>query len=300
MRKNKIIKFFDRSSKLNLNNKNYYNFVKDLLNLQLKDDIKKGDITTDSLRMNKKAKARIIAKEKGIIAGLQEFKLLYKNCILKFRKKDGDKIKKGDIIVEIKGNIKELLKLERTGLNILQRMSGISTLTYNLNKKIKNKAFIGATRKTHFGAIDKRAVSLGNGLTHRLDLSDVILIKNNHIKALKSVKKAIQLAAKNTKTGYIEIEVENEKQALTAAKEIALLKTKKHFALMLDNIKPVKIKSIIKKLKKENLYRFVLLEASGGITPKNIKEHAQTGIDIISLGFITHSAKALDISQEII
>ena len=301
MRKNKTLKFFDRSGKLNLKNREYYNFVKDFLNLQLKDDVKKGDITTDILKISKRAKARVLAKDDGIIAGLQELGLLYAGCVLRFRKKDGDKIKKGNIIVEIQGNLKELLILERTGLNIIQRMSGIATATYELNKKIKNKVLVGATRKTQLGPLDKRAVALGNGLTHRLDLSDAILIKDNHIKALgNDIGKIIEMTEKNKKTEHIEVEVENEKQALTAAKKIRSLKTKKHFALMLDNIKPDRIKSIIKKLKKENLHGLVLLEASGGITFENIQEYAASGVDFISLGCSTHSVKSLNISQEIV
>ena len=147
--------------------------------------------------------------------------------------------------------------------------------------------------------IDKKAVSVGKGLTHRLSLDDGILIKNNHLKLLgNNIKKALRLALKN-KSKYIEIEVRNEKQALEAAKTISKLKSKKLFAIMFDNTKASTIKESIKKINSKYNKKKILFEASGGINLDNIEKYSKTGVDVISLGYITHSAKALDMSLKI-
>ena len=193
-------------------------------------------------------------------------------------------------------------------LNILQRMSGIATMTYNTKKLIKNNCFISGTRKTLFPLIDKKAISVGGGLTHRLNLNGSMLIKDNHLRLLSgNVEKALNLANKNKKTKYIEIEVKNEKEALEAARAIKKIKSKKLFAIMFDNMEAPMIKNIIIKinniLKNKNNdkknKRIVLFEASGNINEKNILEYSKTGVDVISLGFLTHSVKAFDMSLDI-
>jgi nicotinate-nucleotide pyrophosphorylase (carboxylating) len=315
MRDKLVLEFWDRSNQLNIKNKQYRSFVEDLINKQLKEDIGKGDITTDSLIDNKKIKVKITAKQDGIIAGIEELSLIDGFKIKKY-KKEGDKVKNNDIILEIEGNAKKILSYERTLLNIMQRMSGIATLTYNLNKKIGNNCFIAGTRKTILGLLDKKAVSVGHGLTHRLNLNDFILIKDNHLKILNhNIEKALKLANKN-KTKYIEIEVKNEKEALRAAKTISNFKFNKMFAILFDNMKCSMIKNTINKInnlinkktinniKNKNynnkkLKNKILFEASGNINEKNIKEYSKTGVDVISLGMLTHSVKAFDLSLEI-
>ena len=297
-----VLEFWDRSGELRVNNVAYKNFIKKLFDLLLKSDINGEDITTNSLIKKKSIYAHIIAKEDGVIAGLEEFRFLNKGFKLSILKKDGDKIKKGDIIAEINGSNKKMLSMERTSLNLLQRMSGIATLTNSLNKKLRHKIKIAATRKTLWGLLDKKAVSVGGGLTHRLSLNDGVIIKDNHLKIIGyDFKKAIN-SVKN-KSRYIEIEVENAKRALNAAKVIKNIviksKNRNSFVIMLDKIKPGEIKSVIKELKIQNLYKYMMLEASGNITSKNIKEYSYCGVDVISMGSITNSSKVLDMSLKV-
>ena len=321
MRKGLALEFWDRSEYLGINNKKYQNYVNKLINEKLQEDASDEDVTTNSLiNKNKNIKAVIIAKQDGIIAGLDEISLILKDKKIKINKNknDGDKIKNNGIILEIYGNARKILAYERTLLNILQRMSGIATLTNNTKKLIKNNCFISATRKTLFPLIDKKAVSIGGGLTHRLNLNDSILIKDNHLRLLNdNIEKALKLANKSNKTKYAEIEVKNEKEALEATRAIYSLKSKKLFAIMFDNMEASMIKDTIKKinnmlninnkpnekLKNKNddkhNKRIILFEASGNINEKNILEYRKTGVDVISLGFLTHSVKAFDLSLEI-
>lgn len=301
-RDDRVLEFWDRSSELSIKNKNYRNFVNGIFSLLLKSDIKNKDLTTNSLIANKKnISACIVAKENGVIAGLEEFGFLNKDLKLKFLKKDGSKIKNGNVIVKIYGDAKKILERERTNLNLLQRMSGIATLTNQLNRKLKNNTKIAATRKTLWSLLDKKAVSIGGGLTHRLNLNEGVIIKDNHLKMLNcNIEKALKMVRNRSK--YIEIEVESKKQAFEAAKAIKELIEKENkniFAIMLDKIKPNEIKKITKELKKQSLYRDVLFEASGNINENNLQEYADCGIDVISMGQITNSAKVLNMSMEV-
>ncbi|MCH8329671.1 MAG: carboxylating nicotinate-nucleotide diphosphorylase [Nanoarchaeota archaeon] len=326
MRKKLVLEFFDRGRILNLKNKEYYSYIKSLFDIQLKEDIDKGDVTTNSLiSKNKRIKAYIVAKQNGIVAGIEESKLLTKSEKVKIIKKDGSKVKNKDIILEIQGNARKIMGYERTLLNIMQRMSGIATLTYNTKKIVKGNCFIAATRKTLPHLIDKKAVSVGTALTHRLNLNDFILIKDNHLAILNAgkssifgtnfvgndIEKALKLANKS-KTKYIEIEVKNQKEALKAAKVISNLKTKKLFAILFDNMDALTIKNTIieinnminknlknKKNKLKNKKNNILFEASGNINEKNANKYSKTGVDVVSLGMLTHSAKVLDMSLEI-
>ena len=189
----------------------------------------------------------------------------------------------------------------------MQRMSGIATETRHLVDLLRDhKTRIAATRKTNWRYLDKKAVFLGGGLTHRFGLWDSILIKDNHLEALKCdgiknpVEKAITLVSQFVdKVGFIEIETTGQDDAIRAARKFKQLKLKKPCITMLDNVTPNEIEQIIKKLKSKNLYDYVLLEASGNITPENIIEYAKTGVDVLSMGYLTHSAKIFDISLEI-
>jgi len=308
MRNKLVLEFWDRSKELNIKNKKYKSYVEKFFKEKLEQDVGKGDITTNSLiSKNKNVKAFVIARENGILAGMEEVSLLINVFKVKKYKKDGDKVKNNDKILEIYGNARKILNYERTLLNILQRMSGIATLTYETKKPVKNNCFIAGTRKTLFPLFDEKALSVGGALTHRLDLSSAILVKDSHLEVLNDdVKKAVILVSKNKKTKYIEIEVKNEKESLEAAETIIKLKSKKLFAIMFDNMKPsiikktiIKIHNLINKNSIHNDKKIILFEASGGINQENIKEYAKTGVDIISLGILTHSAKTLNISLEI-
>jgi nicotinate-nucleotide pyrophosphorylase (carboxylating) len=185
-------------------------------------------------------------------------------------------------------------------------MSGIATETKRLSNLIgDHETKIASTRKTLWRYLDKKAVYLGGGLTHRLGLWDSILIKDNHLQALrargesKPVQKALTKAAKFAgRVDFIEIEVANQEEAWAAAKKFKQLRLRKPCIIMLDNWTSTAIAQMIEKLRKTKLYDYVLLEASGNITPENIKEYAKTGIDVISLGYLTHSARILDMSLE--
>lgn len=300
-----ILEFWDRSKELNIKNNEYRNFVDKFLSILLKNDIKNNDLTTNSLiKTNKNVSAMIVAKEDGVFAGFEEFTLLNKDLKIEQLKNNGDKIRIGDMLVKISGDARKILERERTSLNLLQRMSGIATLTNSLNEKLNDRIKIAATRKTLWGVIDKKAVSIGGGLTHRLNLNGGIIIKDNHLKIFNhSIEKALKITKNKSK--YIEIEVGNKKQALDSAKAIKKSiennksNNKNLFAIMLDNINPKKVKSIINELKNDNLYDYVLLEASGNINYNNIEEYADCGVDVISMGCITNSAKILNMSMEI-
>ena len=275
--------------------------IEEKLRSFLKEDLGQGDITTHLLIPEKvMVQAEIIAKETGVAAGIEEALILLESLGIKAKPlvKDGQKIAKGKVLIKIEGNAKNVLASERTVLNLLARMSGIATFTNRIVRKIRKagyKTVIACTRKTAPGLeyFDKKAVLLGGGDTHRLHLDDMILIKDNHIAIVGSVKEAVKLAKKQASfSKKIEVEVSDVNEAMEAAKAGADI-------IMLDNFTPEKIKDAINRLKKENLRDKVLIEASGGINEKNIVNFADAGVDIISLGALTHSAKALDISLEI-
>jgi nicotinate-nucleotide pyrophosphorylase (carboxylating) len=267
----------------------------------LAEDIGQGDITTAlGIPADNSAEAEVIAKESGVIAGIEEAKILLEYLGLKVENlvADGEKVKEKNILMRISGDTRTVLSVERTLLNIISRMSGIATTTRNLMDKIRKarlKTKVACTRKVAPGLLyfDKKAVLIGGGDTHRLHLDDMILIKDNHIAVVGSVKTAIKTVRKNASfSKKIEVEVTKVKDVLTAAKAGADI-------IMLDNFSTKQIEKTVKLLKKERLYGKVLLEASGGITTENILAYAATGADIVSLGEITDSAKALDISLEI-
>jgi nicotinate-nucleotide pyrophosphorylase (carboxylating) len=300
---------YQRGKELNLKNKNYLGWLERFFDLEYGEDVRSGDITSEAiLTKNKHGRAILKAKQSGIIGGIEEASWFYKKHGLevKILAKDAEKIQKNDTILEVYGKQRDILAAERIGLNILQRMSGIATETRYLVDLLKGyETRIAATRKTHWGYLDKKAVFLGGGLTHRLGLWDSILIKDNHLQALKNngvknpVEKAIAMASMFVdKVGFIEIETTGQDDALRAARKFKQLTLKKPCIIMLDNVKPEEIEQIMEKIRNENLYDYVLLEASGNITRENIQEYAKTGIDVVSLGYLTHSAKVFDMSLE--
>ncbi|MFA3783612.1 carboxylating nicotinate-nucleotide diphosphorylase [Melioribacteraceae bacterium 4301-Me] len=276
-----------------LNKKEILNIV----NNALREDIKTGDITTNSLiPPNKKAKAKLIAKEEGVIAGGFVAKLVFQQLDPKVKwkqfVKDGTYIHKGMTIAEITGSYRALLSGERTALNFLQRMSGIATLTRKfVNKLHGTNTKILDTRKTAPGLriLDKYAVKTGGGENHRMGLYDLIMIKDNHIEAVGSITKAVeQIKAKSPKKVKIEVETKNlreVKEALNCKVDI----------IMLDNMS---LKNMTKAVKLINSK--ALVEASGKMTLDKIKKTANTGVDFISVGALTHSVKALDIGMYIV
>jgi nicotinate-nucleotide pyrophosphorylase (carboxylating) len=267
----------------------------------LAEDIGQGDVTTALIVPAESiAEAEVIAKESGVVAGIEEGKILLETLGLKVQTfvKDGEKIKDNQVLMRISGDTKTILSAERTFINILSRMSGIATVTRKLTEKIKKaklKTRVACTRKTAPGLLyfDKKAVLIGGGDTHRLHLDDMILIKDNHIIVAGSVAKAVKKVREEASfSKKIELEVTRVKDALVAAKAGVDV-------IMLDNFSPKQIESAIRLLKKAGFFGKILLEASGGITAQNILAFASTGIDIVSLGELTDSIKALDISLEV-
>jgi len=269
-----------------------FNSKKQLLQF-LAEDIGKEDITSNLLP-KKRITVKIISRENAIVAGTQYAKGIFriKGCDSRIMIKDGSKIKPNQTIMTITGNAGNILTCERTALNLLTRMSGIATQTNTLVKKIPKKTKLYATRKTAPGLryFDKEAVEIGGGKKHRLTLDEMVMIKDNHIAVGNSLLSLIRKAKKKYKE--FEVEVENTPDAIIAAKEGATI-------IMLDNVTPIQIKKTIQVLKNQKLRNKVMLEASGGISSKNISKYGQTGVDIISVGSITNSVKGIDMSLEI-
>ena len=256
-----------------------------------------GDITSESLFTDEYAKAHIISKQDCIIAGLNEITNVFNKTGAKteLKVKNGDFVKSGTIISFVSGNAISILKGERLAMNIIGRMSGIATETKKLLdicKLINPNVKVAATRKTTpgFRKYEKKAVVIGGGEPHRLGLYDVVMIKDNHIKIIGSVEKAITKIKGIVKNKIIEVEVENEKDALTAAKLNVDV-------IMLDNFDPINGEKVAKKIRQIN--KKILIETSGGINSSNISKYASFA-DRISLGYITHSIKSIDFSLEII
>ena len=268
-------------------------YINSVVKKALDEDLKpRGDITTNLISLkNKKSKAKIIAKQNGIIAGLDfckaAFKLVGKEASFKTKIKDGKKIKKNKVIAEIKAKTKTILIAERTALNFLNHASGIATLTNQYVNKVNKKTKICCTRKTtpNLRLLEKYAVKKGGGYNHRYNLSDEILIKDNHISAENNLKKLIKKAIKTKKV--ITVEIENAKQL----NKVLGIKFKR---ILFDNMSPKQLKKCLKICK--NKYE---TEYSGNATLKNIKKISNIGINRISVGAITHSAKSFDVSLEL-
>lgn len=262
----------------------------------LEEDIGHGDITTSAIiRDSLEAKGLIIAKEDFVLAGIgvasECFKTLDPEIIFKERFGDGNKVKARKVIAEVKGNAQTILMAERVALNFLQRLSGIATLTSKYVEKIKGtKAKIVDTRKTTPGlrVLEKYAVRMGGGFNHRFGLYDAVLIKDNHIELSGSIKKAVEnVKGKTSHTTRIEVEARSLKEVKDALQSGVDI-------IMLDNMDLETTGKAVKLIKGK-----ALIEASGNINLDNVREMAKTGVDLISIGAITHSAPAVDISLEI-
>jgi nicotinate-nucleotide pyrophosphorylase (carboxylating) len=275
--------------------------LEEKLQKMLAEDIGQGDITTSLIvPENRNAEAKVIVKESGIAAGIEEAKILLESLGLTVKTlvSDGEKIRTKRALMEIAGDTRTILSVERTLLNLLSRMSGIATTTRKLVEKVQKaglKTRVACTRKTVPGLLyfDKKAVLIGGGDTHRLHLDDMVLIKDNHIAVAGSVEAAIKrVREKVSFSKKVEVEVTEVDDVLVAAKSGVDI-------IMLDNFSPKRIEKAVKLLKEAGFFGKVLLEASGGITAENIMAFASTNADIVSLGEITDSPKSLDLSMEI-
>ncbi|WP_077369377.1 carboxylating nicotinate-nucleotide diphosphorylase [Anaerosalibacter sp. Marseille-P3206] len=268
--------------------------VDDIIKKALEEDCTFKDITTSSIvKYNSNCQVELIDKENGIIAGLEVFERVFNilgGVNISFNKKDGDYVNVGEVIGTIKGNAHNILVGERVALNFLQRMSGIATTTYKaVNLIVGTKAKILDTRKTtpNLRILEKYAVTVGGGYNHRFNLSDGVLIKDNHIDAAGGITEAIKRVKNNIPFGRkIEVEAENleqVKEALEAGADI----------IMLDNMNIDMMEKAVKLVDKR-----CATEASGNISLDNINSIANTGVDFISLGMLTHTIKSLDISMK--
>jgi nicotinate-nucleotide pyrophosphorylase (carboxylating) len=275
--------------------------IEDRLKQMLADDIGQGDVTASAIIPSKlMVEAEVVAKAEGVAAGIQEATILCESLGLNVRADvyDGTKIASNQVLMKILGDAQTILSVERTVLNLLSRMSGIATATRNLTDQLKAanyKGKIAATRKSAPGLLyfDKKAVILGSGDPHRLHLDDMVLIKDNHIAIVGSAQEAVKQAKANSSfTKKVEVEITKTDDAVPVAIAGADI-------IMLDNFSPGQVNDVVEQLKKAGFNGKVLLEVSGGITNANILEYAKTKVDIISIGELTHSVKALDISLEI-
>jgi nicotinate-nucleotide pyrophosphorylase (carboxylating) len=266
----------------------------------LEEDIGQGDITTHLIIPEKAVvEAEIVVKESGVVAGIEEALVICESLKLKAKAlaSDGNRVKLKTPILHIVGDARTLLSAERTLLNILSRMSGIATTTSSLARKVAaQKSRVACTRKTApgLGYFDKKAVLVGGGETHRLHLDDLVLIKDNHTRIVGNVGDAVKKARESVSfSKKIEVETASVEEALEAARAGADI-------VMLDNFPPKKARDVVLLLRKEGLRDGVLLEASGRINAENIMDYARAGVDVISVGEITHSPKALDMSLEVV
>lgn len=269
-------------------------YVDDVIKRAISEDINYIDVATDYLLdENEKSKAKFISKADGVLCGIEVamrvFSLLDEEFTYTLYKKDGENVRKGDIIAEIEGRTIYLLKGERTALNLLQHMSGIATLTNECVQQIEGtEATIADTRKTLPGlrSLQKYAVTCGGGKNHRYNLSDCAMLKDNHIDAKGGITPAVK--ALREKIGHtVKIEVETRtldevKEALLAGADI----------IMLDNMDNDTMAEAVKIVDKK-----ALLEASGNLTPERLRSVALLGVDILSIGALTHSVSAFDISM---
>ncbi len=271
--------------------------LKDKLRSMLEEDVAFGDITTEIVVDPEIARAEVVTREPGIAAGISEGCMLLEMCDLEVedRVEDGARVEKGDVLLKFSGLNQSILIVERTLLNLMSRMCGIATATgkfIEVARKVNPRVKIAATRKTAPGLrwFDKRAVSVAGGDTHRIALYDGILVKDNHIAAVGDLALAVRRAKE--KAGFVrkvEVEVADPSEAVGAAKAGADI-------IMLDNMRLNETKEALKKLKSEGLRDAILVEVSGGVSLENVEEIAKTGVDVISVGSLTHSVRSLDLA----
>ena len=278
----------------------------------------RGDVTTQLLFSDHTypAKAVVRAKEDGVLAGLEEVTwfLQQKGIAVTPHKMDGHRISAGAAVLELEGSERSLLETERVCLRVLQRMSGIASMTRRVVDRIVDAGLdtlVVATRKTHWPLLDKKAVYLGGGGTHRVGLWDAVLIKDNHLEGLKRegytetyIEEALtRVWDQRSTVAFIEVEVETEEDACTAAEAYKRRHRpgdEIHCIVMLDNMSPQQIRRVIDRLQARDVYDYVLLEASGGITQTNVLDYAKTGVDAVSMGALTHSPHVLDLNQTLL
>jgi len=261
----------------------------------LEEDMPYGDVTAIPTR---DVEAVIVSKGEGVLAGVEVVKILFDlaEIVVMESKKDGEPIKPGDVVMRLKGKSDSILATERLALNILMRMSGIATATAKMverARRVNPKVVVAATRKTTpgFRIFEKMAVEIGGGDAHRFSLSDCLMLKDNHIAVAGSLERAMKV--KRSFTKKLEVEVGSVGDAIKAAEFGADI-------IMLDNFTPEMVAEAVEELRRRGLREKVIIEVSGSVTPENVAEFAAMDVDVISSGYITHSAPALDFSLRVL
>lgn len=270
-----------------------------ILNYMLEEDYGFGDITSEALiPKDFTVTAKIISKDKGILAGMDIVKEIFKsnNVEIIFNLEDKSEISPGDLLILVNGNARTILYLERTVLNLLMRMSGVATAANEYVDLVEGKVIIAGTRKTSpaLAKFDKYALRIGGADTHRFSLDDMVLIKDNHIEIAGSPIGALKLAQENVSfSKKIEIEVETLEDAIECVSNKADI-------VMLDNMGRDEVKEVIDELNQLDIRENSLIEVSGGINKENILDYVDLGVDIISIGALTHSSKSLNFGMDLV
>lgn len=309
----------DAGNSLNLSNIAYKQWVFRYTFLELEKDLgSSGDVTTKALFVeNNKIRARVVANTAGIVAGLQEieyflvsgdaqFRPRVSNAFsVDFKLKDGDLFSPGQVVLEIEAGVQDLLAVERVMLNLLTRMSNVATFTKRVVESVKDfDVLIAPTRKTLWGLLDKRAVSVGGGGTHRLNLSDAVIVKDNHLDLLeRDFEKVLErIMARDLSVRFVELEVENVDEALRAAEVFVGFLSKgleRIGVIMMDNMSVADIKEALGRIKDAGFYDNLLFEASGGIGEESVLEYAASGVDVVSMGCLTGGVSGVDFGLEV-
>ncbi len=272
--------------------------VKQLIDISFAEDIGEGDHTSlATINVDETGKSIIVAKDNGIIAGLLLVEYIFKkvdaNLVVKLLKKDGDAVAYGDIVLEVTGSSRSMLTAERTVLNFIQRLSGVASLTSKYVAELKGlHTQILDTRKTTPGMrlLEKYAVKVGGGANHRIGLYDMILIKDNHVDFSGGIENAIARTQEYLKDHNLNLKIEIETRSLDEVKQVLAIGGVHR--IMLDNFSPELLREAVKII--DGKYE---TEASGGITLQTLRSYAETGVDFISSGALTHSVKAMDLSM---
>ncbi|MEE0938998.1 carboxylating nicotinate-nucleotide diphosphorylase [Methanobrevibacter sp.] len=269
-----------------------------IIEYMLAEDEGFGDITSNAVvEKGKEITAKIISKDEGILAGMDVIREVFEEYGIKvnFWLNDGSEISKNDLLMSVSGDARTILLLERTVLNLSMRMSGVATAANHYADLVKDyEVKVAGTRKTSpaIAKFDKYALSVGGADTHRFSLDDMVLIKDNHIAACGTPLEALMKAKANVSfSKKIEIEVETLDDAVECVKNGADI-------VMLDNMSPSEVSEVIDKLNELNIRQFSLIEVSGGITEDTIVDYAKLGVDIISIGALTHSSRSLNFSMK--
>jgi nicotinate-nucleotide pyrophosphorylase (carboxylating) len=314
-REERVRAAFCHGGDLRLENPAYLRAFQGIADELLRQDAEAGDLTVEAMGIgSRKCAVEIRAKEAGVIAGVAEAAWLYARAGAALEKaaSDGEFLKVGDVLLRVESDAATLLSLERAAVNLLQRMSGIATATrklVELARKASPTAHVIATRKTLWGLLDKRAVHWGGAGTHRLNLGDAVLIKTNHLRLASNggamdLESAIERAWRNRKDAkFFEVEAGTPEEAVKVAGILGKLQAQDSncpYVLMLDNFSSTEATATVAALGDAGLHDSVLVEASGNISETSIAAYAASGVDAISVGALTHSARALDLSARLI